>query len=91
MTDKISFPPLLELPPGALEAQKQYLLNEVTRELTEPRLVRRLGYAGSTSNTARKATALRKSRLGAVAVVCAAAGAGVLLADAVRKRFRVTP
>lgn len=32
MTETISFPPLLELPPARIEARKRHLLDEITRE-----------------------------------------------------------
>ena len=37
MTDTISFPPLRELPPGRLEAQKRHLLAEIGHEPERPR------------------------------------------------------
>lgn len=38
MTDKIPFPPLVDLPTRQIEAQKQHLINEITREREQPRL-----------------------------------------------------
>jgi hypothetical protein len=38
MTDKISFPPLLDLQPNQLEAQREHLVSEITREREKPRL-----------------------------------------------------
>lgn len=37
MTDKISFPPLLDLPPGQLQARKAQLLSEIAHEPEKPR------------------------------------------------------
>ncbi|HEX5173783.1 MAG TPA: hypothetical protein VFV91_06525 [Gaiellaceae bacterium] len=36
MTNKISFPPLLDLPPGQLQARKEQLFREMTREPEKP-------------------------------------------------------
>lgn len=40
MTDQISFPPLLELSPDEIHAQKQRLLSEITRDKTRFRVLR---------------------------------------------------
>jgi len=64
MTDKISFPPMLDLPPGALEAHKRHLLSEIARESE----TRRVGL-----------WALRRPKVAAVALACSAVIAGAMI------------
>lgn len=64
MTDGISFPPLLDLPPDSLEAQKQHLLSEIKRE----------------PETRRRVPAqLRRPKLAGVALGCGAAVAAAVI------------
>ena len=64
MTDKISFPPLLDLRPDSLEAQKQHLLREIAREPDTRWHV---------------ALQLRRPKLAGVAVGCGAAVAAAVI------------
>jgi hypothetical protein len=73
MTDRVSFPPLRDLPPGRLEARRQHLLSEIAREPERSRLSLPAVPLRQRRRSWRPASAL------AVAVA-ALAGAGVAIA-----------
>jgi hypothetical protein len=79
MTEEIAFPPLLDLPPAQLEAQRHHLLSEISRS-------ERLGVSLRRSTSAR--TGLPRLVLGGACVVAIALviiGMGSL---ATRRRYR---
>jgi hypothetical protein len=75
MTDQISFPPLLDLSPDEMQAEKQRLLSEITRDETRFRLSRL-----SASSLFRRTSRPRRVLIAVAVTALAVAGASTALA-----------